>query len=56
MLVDTLWNILQAYVGPGWHIYDALREIESVDSRICMNMSLQRKASAALWRTLRIDA
>ena len=40
MLVDTLWNILQAYVGPGWHIYDALREIESVDSRICMNMSL----------------
>ena len=40
MLVDTLGNILQAYVGPGWHIYDALREIESVDSRICMNMSL----------------
>ena len=55
MLVDTLGNILQRYVGPDWHIYDALREIESVDSRICMNMSLKRKALATLRRSRRLD-
>ena len=51
MLVDTLGNILQAYEGPDWrHIYDAVREIESVESRYCMNMSLQRRVLAALRR------
>ena len=50
MLVNTLGNILQAYEGPDRHIHDAVREIESVESRNCMNMSLQHRALAALRR------
>ena len=57
MLVDTLGNILQAYVDPDWqHIYDAMREIMSVESGNCMNMSLQHKVLVTLRRFYRLDA
>jgi hypothetical protein len=56
MLVDMIGKMLQAYTGPDWHIQDAVREIESVGSGMCMNMSLQRRALTALRRSRGIDA
>jgi hypothetical protein len=47
--------MLQVYTGPDWHIHDAVREIESVSSGMCMNMGLQRRALAALRRFRGID-
>ena len=48
MLVDTVGNMLRWYTGPSEHIRDAVREIENVDSLICMNFRLRRRALAAL--------
>jgi hypothetical protein len=48
MLVDMVGNMLQGYVGPDRHIRVAVREIASVDSRMCMDMGLQRRALLAL--------
>jgi hypothetical protein len=55
MLVDMMGKMLQVYTGPDWHIHDAVREIESVSSGMCMNMGLQRRALAALRRFRGID-
>jgi hypothetical protein len=55
VLVDTIGKMLQGYTGPDWHIHDAVREIESVSSGMCMNMGLQRRALAALRRSRGID-
>jgi hypothetical protein len=55
MLVDMMGKMLQVYTGPDWHIHDAVREIESVSSGMCMNMGLQRRALAALRRSHGID-
>jgi hypothetical protein len=48
MFVDMLSHMLQGYTGPDEHIRDAVREIENVDSLICMDMRLRRMALAAL--------
>jgi hypothetical protein len=48
MLVDMLGNMLRVYTGPDQHIRDTLREIENVDSLICMDTRLQRRALVAL--------
>jgi hypothetical protein len=48
MLVDTVGSMLQGYADPDGHIRVAVREIASVDSRICMDMGLQRRALLAL--------
>ncbi len=48
MLLEMVGNMLQGYAGPDGHIRDAVREIESVDSRSCMDMRLQRLALAAI--------
>jgi hypothetical protein len=50
MFVDMVGHILRGYTGVDEHIRDAVREIESVDSRICMDMRLRRRAWAALPR------
>ncbi|KAF8270237.1 hypothetical protein EI94DRAFT_1723139, partial [Lactarius quietus] len=50
MLFDMVGNMLQGYAGPDGHVRVAVREIASVDSRICMDMRLQRRALAALPR------
>jgi hypothetical protein len=50
MFVDMVGNMLQGYTGPDEHIRDAVREIENVDSLICMDMKLRRRALAALPR------
>jgi hypothetical protein len=47
MFVDMVGHILQGYSGPDEHIRDAVREIENVDSLICMDMRLRRRALAA---------
>jgi hypothetical protein len=51
MLVDTLGNMLRVYVGPDGHIRDAVQEIQSADSFICMDVGLRRMALAALSRS-----
>ena len=48
MLVDMTGSMLRDYAGPDGHIRVAVREIASVDSRICMDMGLQRKALETL--------
>ena len=48
MLVDMIGNVLRDYAGPDGHIRVAVREIASVDSRICMDMRLQRRALETL--------
>ena len=48
MLVDMTGSMLRDYAGPDGHIRVAVREIASVDSRICMDMRLQRKALETL--------
>jgi hypothetical protein len=54
MFVDMVGHMLQGYTGADEHIRDAVREIENVDSLICMDMKLRRRALAALstipWR------
>jgi hypothetical protein len=55
MLVDMIEKMLQVYTGPYWHIHDAVREIESVSSGMCMNMGLHRRALAALTRYGRLE-
>ena len=50
MFVDTVSHMLQMYTGPDEHIRDAVWEIENVDSLICMDMRLRRRARAALPR------
>jgi hypothetical protein len=50
MLVDMVSIMLRGYSGPDEHIRDAVGEIENVDSLICMDMRLRRKAWAALPR------
>ena len=50
MLVDMVGNMLQGYTGPDEHIREAVREIENVDSLICMDMRLRRRAWGALSR------
>ncbi|KAN0135820.1 hypothetical protein V8E53_006272 [Lactarius tabidus] len=55
MLIDMIGKMLQAYTGPDWHIRNAVWEIESVSSGMCMNMSLQRRALAALRRSRGVD-
>jgi hypothetical protein len=49
--VDMIGNMLQGYTGSDEHIRDAVREIENVDSLICMDMRLRRRALAALPRS-----
>ena len=48
MLLDMVGNILQGYAGTDEHIRDAVQEIESVDSRICTDVGLRRRALAAI--------
>ena len=48
MLVDIVGDMLRWYTGPSEHIRDAVLEIESVDTLICMDMRLRRRALAAL--------
>ena len=48
MLVGMVSNMLRWYTGPDWHIREAVREIEYVDSLICMDMKLRRRALTAL--------
>jgi hypothetical protein len=48
MFVDMLSHMLQGYTGADEHICDAVREIENVNSLICMDMRLRRMALAAL--------
>ena len=48
MLVDMVSNMLQGYTGSDEHIRNAVWEIENVDSLTCMDMSLLRRARAAL--------
>ncbi|KAI9438748.1 hypothetical protein H4582DRAFT_1950685 [Lactarius indigo] len=48
MLFEMVGNMLQGYAGLDGHIRDAVQEIESVDSRSCMDVSLQRRALAAI--------
>ena len=50
MLVDMVSNMLREYTGPNEHIRDAVWEIENVDSLICMDMRLRRRAWGALPR------
>ena len=50
MLVDIVSKMLQGYAGPDEHIRDAVWEIENVDSLICMDMRLRRRAWGALPR------
>jgi hypothetical protein len=49
--VDMIGNMLRGYTGSDEHIRDAVREIENVDSLICMDMRLRRRALAALPRS-----
>ena len=48
MFVDMVSNMLQGYTGSDEHIRNAIWEIENVDSLTCMDMSLLRRARAAL--------
>ena len=48
MLVDMVGSMLRSHAGPSEHIRDAVREIECVDSLICMDMKLRRRALTAL--------
>ena len=50
MLVDMVSNMLRGYTGPDEHVRDAIWEIENVDSLICMDMRLRRRAWGALPR------
>jgi hypothetical protein len=50
MFVDMVGNMLQGYTGADEHIRDAVGEIEHVDSLICMDMKLRRRAWGALPR------
>ena len=50
MLVDMVSNMLRGYTGPDEHIRNAVWEIENVDSLICMDMRLRRRAWGALPR------
>ena len=50
MLVDMVSKMLQGYTGPDEHIRDAVREIENVDSLICMDLRLRRRAWTDLSR------
>lgn len=52
MLLDTLGNMLQGNTGPDDHIRDAVREIQSADSLICMDVRLRRRALVALSRSV----
>jgi hypothetical protein len=52
MLVAMLSNM---FTGTDEHIRDAVREIGSVDSLICMDTRLQRRALVALTRPLRTE-
>jgi hypothetical protein len=44
VFVDMVGSMIRAYTGPDEHICDAVEEIESVDSLICMDMTLRRRA------------
>ena len=46
--VDMVGTMLRSYTGPSEHIRDAVLEIENVDSLICMDMRLRRRALTAL--------
>jgi hypothetical protein len=48
MLLDMVSNMLQGYAGPDGDIRDAVKEIESVEPRNCMNTKLRRRALAAI--------
>ena len=48
MFVDMVSDMLQGYTGSDEHIRNAIWEIENVDSLTCMDMSLLRRARAAL--------
>ena len=50
MLFDMVGNMLQWYAGSDMHIRNAVREIESVDSLICMDTALRAKALGRLRR------
>ena len=43
-LLDMVGNMIQGYADP--HVRDVVREIQSVDSKTCMNIELQRVALA----------
>ncbi|KAH9170099.1 hypothetical protein EDB89DRAFT_1980559 [Lactarius sanguifluus] len=49
-LLDMVGKMLQGYAGPDEHIRDAVREIQSINSRtyMDMDMELRRKALAAI--------
>jgi len=48
MLFHSVGKILQGYQGPDEHIHDAVREIESVGSRSCMDIKLRHQALAVI--------
>jgi hypothetical protein len=50
MFVYMVSFMLQGYSGPDEHIRDAVREIENVDTLVCMDMRLRRRAWVALLR------
>ena len=49
MLLDVIGNLLQGNHGP--HIRDLVQEIQSVDSRTCMDVGLRRRALACFGGT-----
>ncbi|KAH8989935.1 hypothetical protein EDB86DRAFT_2941597 [Lactarius hatsudake] len=51
ILLDTVGRMLQGYQSLDEHIRDAVREIESVDSRTCTDVGLRRRALAAILRS-----
>ncbi|KAN0136288.1 hypothetical protein V8E53_005893 [Lactarius tabidus] len=54
--VDMVGHMFQGYTGADEHIRNAVGEIESVDSLICMDMKLRRRALGALSTIPRRDA
>ncbi|KAF8262936.1 hypothetical protein EI94DRAFT_1808060 [Lactarius quietus] len=48
MLLDMIEDIIQNYAGPDQHVRDAVLEIQSVDSRTCMDMGLRHRALTAI--------
>jgi hypothetical protein len=50
-LLDMVSDMLRVFTGPDKHIRDAVLEIENVDTLICMDMGLQRRALVALHAT-----
>ena len=56
MFVDMVRDMFQRYSGPDEYIRKAVREIENVDALICMDITLWRRAWAALPRFSDPDA